>query len=186
MRAAEALNRGEVVLLDTDTLPGLHALASLEDAASRLIELKGAPPERPFLLLFDGLPALEPYVKLSGRNRDLLEGAWPGPVTAVLEATSVAPRSWVSTQGTLAARIPSQSALRELLAFVGPLFSTSANRSGEAPCETLEQASKVFPDLKVFELTKHVDRRPSTLVDCRTDPAVVLREGAGLWPPAPR
>jgi len=108
-------------------------------------------------------------------------GRWSG-----LRPTEEAPPAWALLGRSLAARVPDHPVLRDLIGRVGaPLFSTSANRAGEAPATDLAQAAARFPDLPVLDLAGHAVGRPSTLVDLTTEEAVVLREGAVDWPPAP-
>ena len=84
--AGDVLREGGVVLLDTDTLPGLHGLATVAGVAARIAALKGHPPERPYLLL---VPSLEAALDLgepaAGADRELLAKLWPGELTALLK-----------------------------------------------------------------------------------------------------
>lgn len=180
-----ALRAGEVVLLNTETLPGLHASAELESSAPRLAELKGSTGGRPFLLLFDSTEAVLRYGSpLDPHDADALEDSWPGPLTALLMPTGRAPEHWVHEERTIAARVPEAPSLRRLIAELGgPLFSTSANRAGEPPAEDLETARGHFPDLAWSDLKTQPLGTPSTVVDLSVAPGQILRPGAATWPP---
>ncbi len=180
------LNRGEVILLGTDTVPGLHALADREQACMDLRGLKSSPPGRPFLLLFASMDralrysrGLDPAVKQS------LELAWPGPLTAILPAgDELAP--WWGDNQTFAARVPAHVSLRALLDTLDyPLFSTSANLAGEETAKTVALAQRSFPDLYALDFGDQSAGTASTLVDCTSAPGRVLRPGAAPWPPGP-
>ena len=120
---AEALASGAVVLMPTDTIYGLHAVAANEDAVARIAEMKGRDEaKKPFIVLASstsqfpdlGITATPEIVRA-------LDSIWPAPLTAIL------PRGGT----TLAVRIPALDWLRALIERTGPLVSTSANRSGE-------------------------------------------------------
>jgi L-threonylcarbamoyladenylate synthase len=183
--AAGRLRAGEVLLLTTDTLPGLHTLATLPGAAQRLRSCKGSPPGRPFLLLFasadDVLRVARPA---DVADAALLRRAWPGPLTAVLLPAAGTPGDWTDQGRTLAARVPACEALCELIAEVGgPLFSTSANPAGLPPAIDLAAARDYFPDLEVHDLGGGALRAASTIMDLSTSPARLVRQGAAVWPP---
>ncbi len=185
MNAAETLRAGKVVLLDTDTLPGLHALATLPGAAQSLRELKGSVDRRPFLLLF---PSLEAVLRHAARPKeeflDLLRRTWPGALTVLLSPKESAPPQWIAEGGSIAARVPACAPLRALLEELdAPLFSTSANRAGEAPAESLEEAQRRFPQLASFALGEVSPGVASTLVDLRGEHPELLRSGYLAWPP---
>jgi tRNA threonylcarbamoyl adenosine modification protein (Sua5/YciO/YrdC/YwlC family) len=185
LNAVETLRAGRVVLLDTDTLPGLHALATLPAAAQSLRELKGSADQRPFLLLFPSLEAVLRHALPPREERlELLRRTWPAALTVLLSARAGAPPQWVAEGGSLAARVPGCAPLRALLEELdAPLFSTSVNRAGEAPATSLKEASERFPGLASFALGEASPGIASTLVDLRGDHSEVLRQGELLWPP---
>lgn len=186
MSALQVLRDGGVVLLATDTLPGLHALATHPDAAEALRRTKDSPPGRPFLLLFDELDSVLRYGEPGSRSHLAeLRRAWPGTLTALLNPTPMAPESWTLDGDSLAARVPAREELRALIADLGaPLFSTSANRAGEDPARTLVEAAARFQDLPVlFKDEAGADGAASTLVDLTGREPLLLREGSAPWPP---
>jgi L-threonylcarbamoyladenylate synthase len=182
----EELETGGVVLLSTDTLPGLHSLASHPDAAEALRRCKGSPVGRPFLLLFADLESvLRHGAPRSERQLAELRLAWPGPLTALLVPKAETPPSWIHEGRSMAARVPAHPELRAVLARLGaPLFSTSVNRAGETPATSMAEARRRFPSLAVLlDAGSEGPAEASTLVDLTCDPARVLREGAAPWPP---
>lgn len=132
---ARLLQAGKVVLLPTDTIYGLHALALDDDAVARIIEIKGREETKPFIVLASSIAQL-PQLGISA-DPDLLRSLdtiWPAPLTAILPL--VRPIAASRGAATLAVRIPALDWLRELIERTGPLVSTSANRSGEAAVQT--------------------------------------------------
>lgn len=127
---ASALAKGEVVLMPTDTIYGLHAVATNEAAVHRIAELKGRDETKPFIVLSASTAALTPLgISADPDLLQRLDSVWPAPLTAILPLL----RPIAASRGaaTLAVRVPALDWLRDLLQRTGPLVSTSANRSGE-------------------------------------------------------
>ena len=183
--AREVLAAGEVVLLNTDTLPGLHARLDRPQGLSRLRECKQREAARPFLVLAasctDALallaPAANPWF-------GYLQRCWPGPFTMILPAAPGSPPAVLAPTGTVAVRVPDRPPLRQLLADVGPLASTSANAPGEAPARTLREALEAFPALAAWDdgAEESLAGAPSALVDLTGDQPRLLRDGPEALP----
>jgi tRNA threonylcarbamoyl adenosine modification protein (Sua5/YciO/YrdC/YwlC family) len=124
---ANALLGGAVVLMPTDTIYGLHAVAANAEAVARIAELKGRDEQaKPFIVLASSIAQLPDLgITASPDVLQALASLWPAPLTAVL------PRGGTS----LAVRVPDVLWLRALADRTGPLVSTSANRSGEPPVD---------------------------------------------------
>jgi L-threonylcarbamoyladenylate synthase len=178
-RTRRALVQGEIVLLETDTLWGLHALATADGAASRLAALKGHAPGRPYLLLVHSVEAaLGLGHPADGADELRLRKLWPGPLTALLTPNPDTPAEWTLEGRSVAVRVPDVDGLRRLLeALPGPLLSTSANRTG-APARGLSEARKLFPELEFLGFGGASAGSASTIVDCTVHPAKIVREGA--------
>ncbi len=132
---AELFRDGKIVLLPTDTIYGLHAVATDAAAVARIAELKGRDDAKPFIVLAASIDQLT-EIGIEA-DVDLLRGLntiWPAPLTAILPLRQPIPASRGAS--SLAVRIPALDWLRELITRTGPLVSTSANRSGEPPVQT--------------------------------------------------
>jgi L-threonylcarbamoyladenylate synthase len=173
---ADVLVRRGVVLMPTDTIYGLHALANDANAIANLASLKSRD-EKPFVVIANSLAQIDALgVILSPSNRNVLQTLWPAPLTAVaaLRASIAASRGAKS----IAVRIPDLVWLRELLAITGPLASTSANRSGEPHVSQPDDLAREILDA----LDGVVDRgpsagNPSAIVDFTSDHPQVIRAG---------
>jgi L-threonylcarbamoyladenylate synthase len=162
---AAVLNAGGVALLPTDTIYGLHAVASQEQAVARIAAIKDRPGDKPFVTIAassDQLRALGVAVP------ELLDTIWPAPLTAILS----------SGETTIAARVPGLAWLRALLTRTGPLISTSANRSGEAPITSPEMiACDIQNALDALLDQGRREGKPSTIVDFTGSEPKLIREG---------
>lgn len=129
---ASILLGGGVVLMPTDTIYGLHALADHAGAIQRIVEMKVRGAGKPFVVVGASIEQLEELgATFSTSTREILEQLWPGPLTAIVPLR--APIAASRGEATIAVRVPALDSLRELLEQTGPLASTSANRSGEPP-----------------------------------------------------
>ncbi|HVT45226.1 MAG TPA: L-threonylcarbamoyladenylate synthase [Thermoanaerobaculia bacterium] len=175
---AAVLTAGGVVILPTDTIYGLHAMASSAPAIARIAGLKGRDSDKPLIVLAASVEQLRTLgAEPSNDVDELLESIWPAPLTAILPLHSPIAASGGRT--TLGARIPDVAWLRRLIDTTGPLVSTSVNPSGNPPLEStanLEEATAKLVDgvLHYGQLSGE----PSTIVDFTGENPVVLREGA--------
>ena len=171
------LRRRGIVVMRSDTVYGLHGVAPATGA--RLTALKGRPDGKPLLvLLADGRSA----ETITGTAPPAaLAGLWPGPLTIVLPVAEPAPTPVAAGARSLAVRVPADPALRAIIAAVGaPLYSTSANRTGEPPLgdpAALRAAFGSSVELIVDE-GPVAAAVPSTIVDVTVSPPRVLRAGA--------
>jgi len=174
---ARTLGEGKVVLLPTDTIYGLHAVAGNAEAVARIAELKGREETKPFIVLAASLEQF-PQLGIAAAPDVLraLESIWPAPLTAVLPLREPLPAS--RGAATLAVRIPALDWLRELVQRTGPLVSTSANRSGEPAI--------VEPKFLARELQDRLDgiadgglctSEPSAILDLSSAEPRFIREG---------
>ena len=188
---AAALKLGEVLLMPTDTLPGLHCRADRPEAVARIVALKERPAGQPFLLLAASLAQVETLaVTRSQRVRAYAERCWPGPHTLILPAAPDLPLSITDGASGIALRIPAVAPLREVIATVAaPLVSTSANRRGAPAATELAAAAHEFaPEVDAIwqppaEDWPTVTVVASSLIDLRVWPPRILRQGSEPPPP---
>src|SRR5687768_17750966 len=82
---AKTLAGGAVVLMPTDTIYGLHALALDEQAVARVAEIKGREETKPFVVLAASIDQLQVLGISAERDViDALASIWPAPLTAIL------------------------------------------------------------------------------------------------------
>ncbi|HEU4673041.1 MAG TPA: L-threonylcarbamoyladenylate synthase [Candidatus Limnocylindrales bacterium] len=179
--AIEALRAGAVVGLPTDTVYGIAVALGTAGGVERLFAAKDRPPDKAIMVLADGPDQVEALVEWPPAAR-ALAGFWPGGLTLVLPLRPGAPVPPALTAGTrtLGVRIPDHPAPRALARALGPLPTTSANRSGEpaaldAPTVATSLAGRVA---LVLDGGPSRGGTASTVVDCSVARPVVLRPGA--------
>lgn len=174
---AQLLRAGNVLLLPTDTIYGLHALATDAAAVDRIAAMKGREDTKPFIVLAASIDQLteigiEAEIDLLRR----LNAIWPAPLTAILPLRTPIPASRGAS--TLAVRIPALDWLRTLVSRTGPLVSTSANRSGEPPVVSPSAlASDLQQGLDAIVDGGHKTGEPSAILDLTGTEPRFIREG---------
>ena len=177
--ALQALDRGEVIVIPTDTVYGLAARPELPGAVEAIFVIKRRASDLALPVLGADVHTLSKVVLIDRRAEALGAEYWPGPLTLVLPRAEDFPYDLGGrSTGTVAVRVPDLQTTIELLAASGPLAVTSANRSGAPPAVTVEEARAVLgEEVSVFVDGGRVGGAPSTVLDLVDGPRV-LREGA--------
>jgi L-threonylcarbamoyladenylate synthase len=187
--AARLLTEGGVLLLATDTLPGLHARVDRPAAVRRVAAIKGRPGDKPLLVLAASATAAATVTAaLTPRQAAYADRCWPGPFSLILPAAPGLAPEVTGGGATVAVRVPRHPGLVGLLDAAGaPLVSTSANRAGDEPARSLAEAERRLGDQVdgVFDPGESGDpeARASALVDLVRWPPRLLREGPLPAPP---
>ncbi len=184
--AIDLLRAGRIVAVPTDTVYGIAADIALPDAIERLFAAKARPPEKAVALLLSDARQAEVLGVVGPAARVLAERFWPGGLTLVLPRRPGARLPDVLAAGapTVGVRVPDHPAPRALAAALGPLPTTSANRSGEPDARDATEVAAALGDAVALVL----DGGPihggpgSTVVDCTGERPAILR--AGAIPPA--
>lgn len=145
--ARTAIERGELVVLPTDTVYGVAANAFDPEAVKRLLDAKGRGRDAPPPVLIATLDSFEALAEqIPPEARALAEAFWPGGLTIILPARSSLDWDLGDTGGTVALRMPANLVTRELLRETGPLAVSSANLSGQPAAMTAADAERMLGD----------------------------------------
>ncbi|WP_426324452.1 L-threonylcarbamoyladenylate synthase [Microbacterium sp. E-13] len=186
-QARQAIARGELVVIPTDTVYGVAADAFDHRAVARLLAAKGRGRQSPPPVLVAGVTTLRALVsEVPEPIERLVEAYWPGGLTIVLPAQPSLSWDLGETRGTVAVRMPAHRIALELLEETGPLAVSSANLTGMAAGITAEDAQGMLQDSVAVYLGDGPSKTgvPSTIIDATSlvggdEPRVtVLREGA--------
>jgi len=175
------LKRGEVLLVNTDTVLGLVAIPSGKTVA-QLNALKHRE-GKPYLIQSDSICTVLNYVDRAQvpHIEKMMNRCWRGPVTLILPAESNVPDYMKSPHNSIAFRIPDHAGLQELLQHIPLLFSTSANIAGEPIPATIDDVNKTIIDAVPLIVLDREDSQeksiPSTILDCTGDTIKVVRQG---------
>jgi L-threonylcarbamoyladenylate synthase len=176
-----ALQAGELVVYPTETFYAIGADAFSSKALQRLFQVKGREPGRPVgLIAADTAMAFSVAREIPIDARRLADAFWPGPLTLVLPARDGIAPELAGADG-VGVRVSPNPIARALSAGIGrPITATSANLSGGAPANTLEQARAGLGEkVKVYlEGGKLTASAPSTVVAVKQSGWKMVRLGA--------
>jgi len=179
--ATDAVRRGELVVLPTDTVYGLGADAFSPEAVAGLLAAKGRGRDLPVPVLVGSTRTLHGIATgLSRTARDLVEAFWPGGLTVVARVQPSLRWDLGETGGTVAVRMPLHPVAIELLQATGPMAVSSANISGRPPATTVGEAVEQLGEAVSVYLDGGTSGEPvpSTIVDVSGEVPRLLRAGA--------
>jgi L-threonylcarbamoyladenylate synthase len=179
--AVEALRRGNLVAMPTDTVYGVGVALDAPDGLQRLFAAKDRPLDRAIILLVADLEQAAGVGVLTPSARLLAARFWPGGLTLVLEQRPDARLPSVLTAGarTIGVRLPDHDCPRALARDLGPLPVTSANLSGQPDARDAAGVLAQLGERVALVLDGGPARggAPSTVVDCSGAEPRVLRAG---------
>jgi L-threonylcarbamoyladenylate synthase len=179
--AAEAVRRGEQIVLPTDTVYGIGADAFNPAAVAGLLAAKQRGRDMPPPVLVGTVSAATALVEdLSDIGRNMIEEFWPGGLTLVCRVSRSLTWDLGDTQGTVAVRMPLHQLTLELLKETGPLAVSSANVSGQPSAVTADEAEQQLGDkvAVILDGGPATGGVPSTIVDVTGAVPRLLRTGA--------
>jgi L-threonylcarbamoyladenylate synthase len=179
--ASLAVQRGQLIVIPTDTVYGVAADAFDADAVSALLAAKGRGREMPPPVLVSTATTLDALAAdVPDYARALIEKFWPGPLTVVCTQQQSLRWDLGDSRGTVAVRMPDHGVALELLERTGPLAVSSANLTGRPAATDADQAEDMLGE----HVALIVDAGPtpgseaSTIVDVTASPGRILRRGA--------
>lgn len=173
--------------IPTETVYGLAADASNEQAIARIFEVKRRPVDHPLIVHVADAEQLDDWAReVPPAAARLAATCWPGPLTLLVSKARHVLHAVTGGRHTVGVRVPAHPLTSELLTrFGGGLAAPSANLFGRV---SPTSAAHVRADLG-DQVDYVLDGGPcpvgveSTIVDCTVDPPQILRPG-GIAPEA--
>lgn len=181
--AALAIMHGKLVAFPTETVYGLGADATNEEAVKKIYNVKGRPSINPLIVHVHDLSRAQEIAEFDERALTLAENFWPGPLTIVvpIRSRSKIAKSVLAGLSTIAIRIPAHPVALALLKISGvPIAAPSANLSGYISATRSKHVLDAFADRDVFVLEDADECEygiESTIVDLTSGRPTVLRYG---------
>lgn len=180
-RAAEVLQRDEVVAVPTETVYGLAANALSSVAVKKIFQIKGRPSTNPLIVHVASWSMVEQCcLHWDGAAEQLARTFWPGPLTIVVKKSNLIPDEVTAGGETVALRWPSHPIMQALIQTAGfPLAAPSANRSNAlSPTQAAHVLSQLDGRIPLIIDGGHsAVGIESTVVDLVRRPARILRPG---------
>jgi L-threonylcarbamoyladenylate synthase len=178
--AVDAVARGRVIVLPTDTVYGVGADAFQPDAVAAVLAAKGRDRQMPPPVLIPNVRTVDGLARdVPASAKALMEAFWPGALTVIVWAQPSLAWDLGETHGTVALRVPAHAAALALLERTGPLAVTSANRTGAPAATHAENAEDQLKDAVAI----YLDGGPSplgvasTIIDATGEKIRIVRSG---------
>ncbi|MDD2893965.1 MAG: L-threonylcarbamoyladenylate synthase [Halothiobacillaceae bacterium] len=185
-QAVEAIQRGGVIALPTDSGYALGCALGNKEAMERIRALRGLDDKHFFTLMVRDLSEIAVYARVDNVAYRFLRQYTPGPYTFILPASSEAPRRLQHPKRkTVGLRVPEHPLTQLLLASLGePLLSSTLILAGD--CEPLCDSDEIKAALgKRVDLILDVGfcaDQPTTVIDMAGDDMLLVRRGLGEVP----
>jgi len=183
--AAQALHRGELVGLPTETVYGLAADAGNDAAVAKIFAAKERPAEHPLIVHVADAAAVAHFARdVPAFAQQLIQAFWPGPLTLILPRRPEVGAAAAGGQNSIGLRCPSHPVAHALLLAcralgVQGVAAPSANQFGRvSPTTAAHVQSELGDALLVLDGGPCEVGIESTIIDCTRGAPVLLRPGA--------
>ena len=165
---ARLLMAGGVSAIPTEGVWGLSCSIAQHHAIERILRVKQRDPAKGLITLVTSLDDLAHWFACP-----VLEGARDEegrPSTWIIPANSDCPKILTGGRDSMAVRRVTMPGLVRLIDYVGPLVSTSANRSGRSACQSRWQVMNQLGHAVDYVARGRTQgyRKPSTIRDMQT------------------
>ena len=179
--AVTAARAGDLIVLPTDTVYGVGADAFTPAAVATMLAAKGRGRHMPSPVLVGTARAAAALADdLGAFGQDLIDEFWPGALTLIFRASPTLLWDLGETKGTVALRMPLHPVALDVLKQAGPMAVSSANRTGQPPATTADEAQQQLGEAVSVYLDGGpcAGNVPSTILDLTgTIPALVRAGG---------
>lgn len=182
--AAKAIKGGKLVAFPTETVYGLGADATNQEAVSNIFRIKGRPQINPLIVHVNDIEQAQEIGIFNSDALKLAKTLWPGPLTLVLPLAhnhNIA-QSVTAGLNTVAIRISAHIIARELIMKANtPIAAPSANPSGYISATSAKHVIHNFDNADILILDdleqSNILGLESTIIDCSNQNLVLLRSG---------
>lgn len=182
-QAIEILRQGGVIAYPTDSGYALGCRLGEKKAIEKIKWLRQLDDRHNFTLVCSDLSEIGTYAKVDNSVFRLLKSHTPGAYTFILSATSEVPRLLLHPKRrSIGVRVPDHKITHALLDALGePLMSVTLIPVGETlPMTDAEEIRERFgAHLELVIDGGACQLEPTTVVDLREIPPVIVREGRG-------
>lgn len=177
-KLVEILKNDGVIAVPTDTVYGLCSDMNSKKARKKLKLIKERLPNKSFPIMCSDIEQVKKIAIVTEQIEKIINTFMPGPITVVLKKSKNIPYFINEGSTEIGVRIATTKELQKIIELLGsPILMTSANKSGEAVCKTIEEIEEKLPKIDgILEGTVSFGQA-STIVDCTSNEFKILREG---------
>jgi tRNA threonylcarbamoyl adenosine modification protein (Sua5/YciO/YrdC/YwlC family) len=181
-RVVQALKRGGVMVIPTDTVYAYACSLADRDAPRRLYQVKGIPPAKRLSILVPDIRTASRYTRdIPNPVFRAMRRVLPGPYTFIFQASGEVPKIMLRKRRTVGIRLPDCPITLAILAELGEPLLASSVHAGD---DEFVLDPVVIEEASDDEIAMVVDggrllNDLSTVIDLSGDEPVVVREGKG-------
>ena len=174
------LKKGGIIITPTDTVYGIMADATNDEAVKKVYEAKKRSFDKPLIVLVNSTEMLNDYVlEIDDITKRIINKYWPGPLTILFKKNNKLSK-YVSNNEYVGIRYTDNEIINNILKeFKKPVVSTSANISNNdvitdismIPSELLEKVDFVLDG-------GELSNKSSTIIKVENGKIEILREGS--------
>ncbi len=180
--ALSCLQSDGILLMDTDTIPGLACAAMSSDAVQKLVQIKNRKPEKGFIVLCSNVKMIQKFTQqipeLAFKVWDLSKG---NAISIIFTASRYLTNNITGPGGSIAIRIPTSELIQNLIENLGcPLISTSANISNNATPQTMAAVDEIIKhqvDFILEDKTSMHANQASPIISMENQQIKIIRDG---------
>ncbi|MBQ1986773.1 MAG: threonylcarbamoyl-AMP synthase [Muribaculaceae bacterium] len=179
--AVDALRDGKIIIYPTDTLYALGCDALNNQAIERICKLKSIKSDKTNLsIICKDISQVAEYARFSNDDFKMMKENLPGAFTFIYPSLSSLPKAFKGRK-TVGIRIPDNRIATMLVERLGnPIMTSSVEHCDEDyGCEPELMAQRYEDAVEIVIDAGRGELEPSTVVDCTSGEAEIIRQGKG-------
>ena len=178
--ASRSLLNGSTIILPTDTVYGIAALAGNKKAVEKIFKIKKRPKSLPLIIFVKSIKDAAKIAEFSPLDAVLAKKLWPGPLTLILRKKKSKIYNGDKRLSKIGIRIPKNKTVLALLNKVKkPLATTSANLHKEKNTKKIDNLNIL--ENKNIEIAisanEKMSFKESTLLETSKKEVKIIRSG---------
>ena len=178
--ASRSLLNGSTIILPTDTVYGIAALAGNKKAVENIFKIKKRPKSLPLIIFVKSIKDAAKIAKFSPLDMALAKKLWPGPLTLILKKKKSKIYNGDKRLSKIGIRIPKNNTVLALLNKIKkPLATTSANLHKERNTRKIDNLNILENkniDIAISSSEK-MSFKESTLLETSCKEVKIIRSG---------
>ena len=179
--AVDALRDGKIIIYPSDTLYALGCDALNNQAIERICKLKSIKSDKTNLsIICKDISQVAEYARFSNDDFKMMKENLPGAFTFIYPSLSSLPKAFKGRK-TVGIRIPDNRIATMLVERLGnPIMTSSVEHCDEDyGCEPELMAQRYEDAVEIVIDAGRGELEPSTVVDCTSGEAEIIRQGKG-------
>lgn len=177
-KIAKEIKKGNLVIIPTDTVYGISADMTNENAINKVYICKQREKNKPLILLVSNKEMLKKYTKnLTPLEKEIIQKYLPGKLTILLPKNDNVSAKITAGSNLVAVRMPDNNELIQIIEKVGsPIISTSANISGEKTITNPKEIDKeLLKYISYVEDAGTINNEPSSIIKIENEKIIIIR-----------